>query len=50
MLEANRQSLPGTIREAKTLAESAEDRYRRARNELCEHIKTRSSVKSLAFA
>jgi len=41
LLEDEGQSKPGSIREAKALAESAEDRYRRARNELWAHIMIR---------
>ena len=50
LLEDEEKSTPGRIHEAKALAESAEGRYRRARNELWEHIMIHSSLKSLAVA
>lgn len=48
LLEDAEQSVPGNIRQAKSLADAAEDRYRRARNELWEYILMHSSPKSLA--
>jgi len=50
LLENEEQITPGRIHEAKVLAESAEQRYRRARNELWEHIMIHSSLKKLAVA
>jgi uncharacterized membrane protein YgaE (UPF0421/DUF939 family) len=38
LLEEAEHSNPNIVREAKSLAESAEDRYRRARNKMWEHI------------
>jgi hypothetical protein len=50
LLEDAEQSGPDNTRQAKSLADAAEDRYRRARNELWEYILIHSSLKSLAFA
>jgi hypothetical protein len=50
LLEDAGQSGPGTIRDAKSLADAAQDRYRRARNELWEYILIHSSQKSLVLA
>jgi hypothetical protein len=50
LLEDEEQITPGRIHQAKVLAESAEQRYRRARNALWEHIMIHSSLKKLALA
>lgn len=50
LLENAEQSTPDNIREARLLAAAAEDRYRRARNELWQHIMIHSCLKSQAVA
>jgi hypothetical protein len=47
LLKEEGQSKPGSVRKAESRAESAQDRYRRARNELWEHIVKHSTMRSL---
>ena len=47
LLKEEGQSKPGSVRKAESRARSAQDRYRRARNELWEHIVKHSTIRSL---